>query len=469
MVFAMQVTRTGAIDNSNPLKAASTLSYFHHDHLGSIAAISNAQGAVVERLAFDPWGKRRNANGLPDPADSLAGSYTDRGFTMHEHLDEVGVTHMNGRIYDPLIGRFMSADPFIQAPDNLQGYNRYAYVQNNPLNLVDPSGYKISFKKLVKIAVVVGVGYFTGGLASSAYLNSVLAGSTFTIGGSVGLTAGILGGAAGGFAAGLVGSGTLKGAVQGAFTGALFGGAGVVGGAGPEGANSFARYAAHAGAGCISSVAGGGDCGSGAASAVFGKFATNNINLGGDFANGVAAAVAGGVGSVIAGGKFENGATTAAFGYLFNQVAHAGRMAGAAAGPGGASAQTTNALAVKIDQFFSGIGDQLSYIFKSDSITLARNMAQETDQSRESGQHAHHIVAAGDPRADPARTVLGNAGMDINSGFNGVFLDPSQHARIHTNAYYSAVNGVLSGATGYADVATRLTGMRVLIQAGKFP
>jgi RHS repeat-associated protein len=60
--------------------------------------------------------------------DSLVGQTTDRGFTMHEHLDEMGVVHMNGRIYDPLIGRFLSADPFIQVPGMLQSYNRYAYV-----------------------------------------------------------------------------------------------------------------------------------------------------------------------------------------------------------------------------------------------------------------------------------------------------------------------------------------------------
>ena len=109
--------------------------------MGSIVAISNELGIVTERLAFDPWGKRRYPNGLPDPNDSIIGLTTDRGFTLHEHLDEMGVIHMNGRIYDPLIGRFMSADPIIQAPGNLQNYNRYSYVMNNPLNLTDPSGF----------------------------------------------------------------------------------------------------------------------------------------------------------------------------------------------------------------------------------------------------------------------------------------------------------------------------------------
>ena len=51
---------------------------------------------------------------------------------------------MNGRIYDALTGRFMQADPFIQAPSNLQNYNAFSYVLNNPLFYIDPSGYLFS-------------------------------------------------------------------------------------------------------------------------------------------------------------------------------------------------------------------------------------------------------------------------------------------------------------------------------------
>ena len=70
---------------------------------------------------------------------------------MHEHIDEMGIINMNGRIYDPLIGRFMSADPYIQAPDDLQSHNRYAYVMNNPLNLDEPSGYSSISKAWKKV------------------------------------------------------------------------------------------------------------------------------------------------------------------------------------------------------------------------------------------------------------------------------------------------------------------------------
>ena len=63
-------------------------------------------------------------------------------------LDPVGLIHMNGRVYDPEIGRFLSADPHVQAPDDLQNWNRYSYVLNNPLSFTDPTGY--FFKKLFK-------------------------------------------------------------------------------------------------------------------------------------------------------------------------------------------------------------------------------------------------------------------------------------------------------------------------------
>lgn len=66
---------------------------------------------------------------------------TARGFTDHEHFDSVGLINMNGRVYDPELGRFMSADPFVQAPYNSQSYNRYSYVFNNPLSYTDPTGY----------------------------------------------------------------------------------------------------------------------------------------------------------------------------------------------------------------------------------------------------------------------------------------------------------------------------------------
>ncbi len=63
------------------------------------------------------------------------------GYTGHQMLDDVGLIHRKGRLYDPFLGRFCAADPFVQSPNNIQNYNRYTYVLNNPLSLVDPSGH----------------------------------------------------------------------------------------------------------------------------------------------------------------------------------------------------------------------------------------------------------------------------------------------------------------------------------------
>ncbi|MCP3907732.1 MAG: hypothetical protein GY712_06915, partial [Oceanicoccus sp.] len=134
--------------------------YTHTDHLGSITAITDEIGYVVERLSFDAWGKRRAVqtetleqllivdptNFISDPLD-LASKFTNKGFTGHQQLDGVGIIHMGGRIYDAELGRFLQADPFIQDRTNLQGLNRYSYVENNPLSYTDPSGYFL--KKLV--------------------------------------------------------------------------------------------------------------------------------------------------------------------------------------------------------------------------------------------------------------------------------------------------------------------------------
>jgi len=65
-------------------------------------------------------------------------SITPRGYTGHEHLDDFGLIHMNGRIYDPILARFLQADPFMEDTGTL---NRYTYVHNNPLAFTDPSGY----------------------------------------------------------------------------------------------------------------------------------------------------------------------------------------------------------------------------------------------------------------------------------------------------------------------------------------
>ncbi|MEQ1773634.1 MAG: RHS repeat-associated core domain-containing protein [Burkholderiales bacterium] len=283
--------------------------YYHTDNLGSIATITNEVGGTLEQMAYEMFGERRYDSG--DPQDRLSpiiGITTDRGYTGHEHLDEMNLIHMNGRVFDPALGRFMTADPFINHADNMQDYNRYGYCMNNPVICTDPSGYKFKFSSLFRTVAAIAVAYFIG----------VYDGGLF--GGGIANAANA---AAAGFAGGTIQSGTLQGGIQGAFSGLLFYGAGQIANefSWSLAQDSFGRALFHAGAGCISAAASGGDCGRGAATAGFTKFVSANTpNFQDSFANTIKSAVIGGTASAIGGGKFANGAVTGAFQYIVNYL-----------------------------------------------------------------------------------------------------------------------------------------------------
>ncbi len=121
--------------------APSELNWTQLDRLGSPVALTDAAGLIREKLEYDPWGKRRSTVDNITTPDTLDGKTDNRGFTNHEMLDQLDLVHMNGRVYDPMIGKFMSGDPIITDPTNGQRYNRYSYVLNNPTNLMDPTGF----------------------------------------------------------------------------------------------------------------------------------------------------------------------------------------------------------------------------------------------------------------------------------------------------------------------------------------
>src|SRR5690606_6927932 len=118
--------------------ATSDIFYLHKDQQGSTTAITTASGNTVQQFLYDPWGKQYLVNNSLLTYTSPAVS---NGYTGHEMVNDFEVIHMGGRTYNPVLGRFMQADPFIQAPGNLQSYNRYSYVLNNPMSMTDPSGY----------------------------------------------------------------------------------------------------------------------------------------------------------------------------------------------------------------------------------------------------------------------------------------------------------------------------------------
>ncbi len=120
-IYAVVMTKSGR----------SQLFYVLKDNLGSWTTITDENGEVQQRLNYDAWGNLRNPNywtgffsGVP---------MFDRGFTGHEHYDILKIINANARLYDPVIGRFFSPDPFVQAPDFTQNFNRYSYCMNNPV------------------------------------------------------------------------------------------------------------------------------------------------------------------------------------------------------------------------------------------------------------------------------------------------------------------------------------------------
>ncbi|CAM2005565.1 SpvB/TcaC N-terminal domain-containing protein [Acanthopleuribacter pedis] len=127
--------------------------YLHVDRLGSLDAVTDENGDVVERHSFDAFGRRRKGNWAPATEDTTQ-PRINRGYTGHEMLDAFDLIHMNGRVYDPVIGRFMTPDPIRQFPYHLQGVNPYSYILNNPYNATDPSGH--FFVGLAKFALWLG-------------------------------------------------------------------------------------------------------------------------------------------------------------------------------------------------------------------------------------------------------------------------------------------------------------------------
>ena len=118
--------------------------YLHKDNIGNAVSITNKSGSVVQQFTYDPWGKQTRIYQSSVFSNKTYGQPTNNAFTGHELIDGLDVVHMNGRIYDADLGRFLQADPFVQSPTSFQSFNRYAYVTNNPLSMTDPSGYLFS-------------------------------------------------------------------------------------------------------------------------------------------------------------------------------------------------------------------------------------------------------------------------------------------------------------------------------------
>lgn len=234
--------------------SAPSMKYYHRDHLGSVTAMSDERGRVPDAtlggrnpgvFGYDAWGTRRMPEGGALPAGSVDDPVGRRTYTGQETMTGVGLVNMNGRVYDPEMGRFLSADSLVQFATNLQSYNRYSYVLNNPLRYTDPTGHATRLQEAsyvvgwttVYIGPAVGVVVCTVAQAwcipyqlslqatiAAMQLANGAAWDQVLVSAGVGIVAGVIGGAAGGAAVGEVnslGSAIAYGAVSGATSAAV--------------------------------------------------------------------------------------------------------------------------------------------------------------------------------------------------------------------------------------------------------
>lgn len=325
--------------------------YWHRDLLGNLTTTTDHTGAVTAYYAYDPFGKRRYPGGAYDSTGALVIPWstaldngTGRGYTAHEQLDDIGLVHMNGRLFDPTTGRFLQTDPMLQAPGDLQSYNRYSYCLNNPVTCTDPSGQSFlgnltginpmrSFLANYKLVDPLGfwintriahnrIGYELGAVAIavvSAY---------FCEGGAAACDA--VGMAAwAGFAGQSTSQALRTGVIAGVTTLATAGVDAAIPVNATTGVAAAAENAlAHAAVGCASARLSGGSCESGAASAfvtaAWSDFVPNHGLVPGEGAavnveNTVIQATVGGLASMAGGNSFSDGAMTSAFAYTLRQ------------------------------------------------------------------------------------------------------------------------------------------------------
>lgn len=262
------------------------VNYFLTDHLGSTTIITDAAGNIVDEREYTPYGMARKPQ-----AGQQAGAVTNYLFTGQELDPETGLYNYNARLYDPVIGVFITPDIYIPDPAFPISFNRYAYCYNNPINSIDPDGH------FIHILAGAAIGALLGGTVNA-----------------------------------MMGGDFWDGALTGAISGGFFGLAGTVIDSSVLTAGQQAIIHAQAGmfAGSINAAITGGDIGigmitgglSGGLAKYFGpSFDSYAKEFIGRTAIG---GISGGIGAAMFGGSFgdgfRNGAMTAAYGMLCNDL-----------------------------------------------------------------------------------------------------------------------------------------------------
>ncbi|MEM9687285.1 MAG: RHS repeat-associated core domain-containing protein, partial [Bacteroidota bacterium] len=351
--------------------------YLHRDYLGSILAITDQQGQLVEKRHFDPWGNITHVQDGGPPLTPPEGMGTaglglllDRGYTGHEHLQRVELIHMNGRLYDPLLHRFLAPDNYVQDPYNTQNFNRYGYVFNNPLMYTDPNGEVAWFVPILIGAAVSAASYTVTALTADV---------PFTIGGLAKAT--VIGAASGAMTFG-IGEATsaitqlgvrisMQAVAHGMTQGVM---SGIQGGNFWQGAAS----------GALASI------GASAWGSLGGKFAQSGV---GQITFGT---VSGGAGAALTGGNFWEGAAT---GFVVSALNHAFH-------------RNDNGYDKNGNKINDKGGDEIDYLYDDDGNIIASTaveLRQSDTSEREFRMYGLKVKPTSGALYDPSWDILGGA------------------------------------------------------------
>lgn len=397
-------------------------SFNFNDHLGSLDVVTDAVGKITHSASFNAWGERRNgenwAAAFAASSISLTGfdhALTQRGYTGHEMLDDHGLIHMNGRIYDAELARFLQADPFIQAAANTQSYNRYSYLIGNPLNATDPSGFFLeeltqyaihNFTKGLVRGLFQSIGYQNsqiligiGSMFCGPFAAACAAGATYDLNRAFGATS-----------RRALFSATAAGLSSAAFSAI-----------GSGGLSAESVFAAGAMGGFMAEMQGG-NFGHGFASAGLGAAAGA---AGGGFKGFVVAAVAGGTVSEMTGGKFANGAASAAFSYAAMWGVSKVRA-------GGVKTNYEDEGTENAGYDYVSEGDRQAYLEKS--LSDFKDWAKDSDMPLDNRIRAEKLTVRYDPEFDgPA--IIQHDGTDFGSITVGPkWFSTTRGARLELNS-----------------------------------
>jgi RHS repeat-associated protein len=432
-------------------------------------------GQVIQQLSFDAWGNYRYEDWVYTAPNC---HYTDIGYTGHKELCELGLVDMNARLYDPVLGRFISSDTMVPNPDDMQSFNRYSYALNSPLVYTDPSGHGFfgdlfrgigNFFKSIGSAIIHSVGHLlehvansvsqfikqnwktvaTIGLAIFAGWAAPIAfslttgfalGSALFSGGAYGFTYGVVGSLLNGCSLSQALVAGVKGGTMGIISGVNYGIGNMLFGLKYEGADLFVRSAVHGIASGLLSVAQGGKFGPAFLGSALSEYSTPWIDTQPEvFPATVATGLIGGSSSLLSGGNFAQGFMLSAFTYQFNDLLHRREFAENAADLLETSSQTLNTLAAarRAQIELNKLRPQIEQMFaKHIGVMVALNTLESTPGGMDSILVQNAFIAG-----------FGNSPQQVWQDISRLWaLTPVYCNGVHWTTYYIWIHHYASGS-----------------------